>query len=199
MKKSEEIKNKISKAKRSLASSSTSKEFIPHIEFQLETLRAEYIHMLKVESEEATQERKAAKGKSKEAVKNLVKRENEAKEEVKRAQKMVKEAQIDELKARKQKNAKSIEEKGKELKTRQTIQKKKLKGLKRSNYTPVAVESKKFNKGRSASDIKRDKKRTALAPGMRTSASGERYGEYRSNRADISPRLKLEEGGSSGY
>lgn len=60
----------------------------------------------------------------------------------------------------------------------------------------VGANVKKFNKGRSASNIIRDKQRLAARPGKRTSAEGNTYYEKRANRSDVSKKDRLKHGGN---
>lgn len=70
------------------------------------------------------------------------------------------------------------------------------KSKKRANMISVSTNVKRFNKGRSASNIIRDKQRKSMSPGKRTSAEGNTYYEKRPNRSDVSKRDRLEKGGS---
>lgn len=83
---------------------------------------------------------------------------------------------------------------GKKIKT--VKKKAKTPKKKKANMISVGTNVKKFNKGRSASNIIRDKQRRAMLPGKRTSADGNIYYEKRSNRADVSKKDRLEGGGS---
>lgn len=69
------------------------------------------------------------------------------------------------------------------------------KGRRKARTIKLPSTVKKFNRGRDAGDLERDRQRQAMAPGKRTSAEGNIYYEARSNRADRSKRLKLWKGG----
>lgn len=73
---------------------------------------------------------------------------------------------------------------------------KKQRKAKKAMAVPISKAIKKFNRGRSKSDLLRDKQRSAKKPGKRISASGGVYYENRANRADRSSRARLYKGGS---
>ncbi len=212
-----DFNSQIQKLDRAIASPSTAKEFISGLKKRRDDLESERDSYEKEMAEKAATERKENKSQSKTRMKKLrseieeeqarVKAENDriAAEEKRVADELAaKKSRIrkqivrGKVKIVKRKVKNQVKAKGKSSIKKVRIPKAAKRGKKLAKMAKLPKYVKKFNAGRSKSDIISDSKRVSKAPGKHKQHRGHKhkfYYEKRANRTDVSTKYKLEKGG----